>query len=76
MVARNPPLARRIPAAVDRAAAAMVTPQRILPADSCKPPQLGRYLVSASHTVEGARTLGGKQVAKVIHVSTLTFVAP
>ncbi|UKK83954.1 DUF4198 domain-containing protein [Sphingopyxis sp. BSN-002] len=36
----------------------------------------GRYLVSASHTVEGARTLGGKQVAKVIHVSTLTFVAP
>lgn len=54
----------------------MVTPQRIRPADSCKPPQLGRYLVSASHTVEGARTLGGKQVAKVIHVSTLTFVAP
>jgi hypothetical protein len=36
----------------------------------------GRYLLSASHDVEGARTLGGKPVAKTIHVSTLTFVAP
>lgn len=35
----------------------------------------GRYLLSVSHDVEGARTLGGKTVAKTIHVSTLTFVA-
>lgn len=33
----------------------------------------GRYLLSVSHDVEGARTLGGKTVAKTIHVSTLTF---
>jgi hypothetical protein len=36
----------------------------------------GRYLLSVSHDVEGARALGGKTVAKTIHVSTLTFVAP
>lgn len=36
----------------------------------------GRYLLSVSHDVEGPRTLGGKTVAKTIHVSTLTFVAP
>lgn len=36
----------------------------------------GRYLVSASHTVEGVRTLGDRQVSKTIHVSTLTFVDP
>lgn len=36
----------------------------------------GRYLLSVSHDVEGARTLGGKTVAKTIHVSTLTFVEP
>lgn len=36
----------------------------------------GRYLVSASHTVDGARTLGEKQVSKTIHVSTLTFIEP
>ena len=35
----------------------------------------GRYLLSASHDVEGARTLGGKEVAKTYHISTLTFVA-
>lgn len=35
----------------------------------------GRYLVSVSHNVEGDRTLGGKTVAKTVHVSTLTFVA-
>lgn len=34
----------------------------------------GRYLLSVSHNVEGAQTLGGKSVAKTIHVSTLTFV--
>jgi hypothetical protein len=33
----------------------------------------GRYLLSVSHDVEGARALGGKTVAKTIHVSTLTF---
>ena len=36
----------------------------------------GRYLLSISHDVEGARTLGGKEVAKTYHISTLTFVAP
>lgn len=36
----------------------------------------GRYLLSVSHNVDGARTLGGKAVAKTIHVSTLTFVEP
>lgn len=36
----------------------------------------GRYLLSVSHDVAGARTLGGKTVAKTIHVSTLTFIAP
>jgi hypothetical protein len=36
----------------------------------------GRYLVSASHNVDGDRTLGGKPVSKTIHVSTLTFVEP
>lgn len=36
----------------------------------------GRYLLSISHEVEGARTLGGKEVAKTYHISTLTFVAP
>lgn len=36
----------------------------------------GRYLLSVSHEVEGARALGGTTVAKTIHVSTLTFVAP
>jgi hypothetical protein len=35
----------------------------------------GRYLLSISHDVEGARTLGGKEVAKTYHISTLTFVA-
>lgn len=35
----------------------------------------GRYLLSVSHDVEGPRALGGKKVAKTIHVSTLTFVA-
>ncbi|MGL3823081.1 DUF4198 domain-containing protein [Sphingopyxis sp. R3-92] len=35
----------------------------------------GRYLLSTSHDVGGARTLGGKTVDKTIHVSTLTFVA-
>ena len=35
----------------------------------------GRYLLSTSHDVEGARMLGGKTVEKTIHVSTLTFVA-
>ena len=34
----------------------------------------GRYLLSTSHDVEGARTLGGKEVAKTYHISTLTFV--
>ncbi len=33
----------------------------------------GRYLLSVSHDVEGDRALGGKTVAKTIHVSTLTF---
>ena len=36
----------------------------------------GRYLLSTSHDVEGARALGGKDVAKTYHISTLTFVAP
>ena len=36
----------------------------------------GRYLLSVSHDVAGARTLGGKTVAKTIHVSTLTGTAP
>jgi uncharacterized GH25 family protein len=36
----------------------------------------GRYLLSASHEVEGARTLGGKDVAKTHHISTLTFRTP
>lgn len=36
----------------------------------------GRYLLSTSHEVEGARKLGGKSVAKTHHISTLTFVAP
>lgn len=36
----------------------------------------GRYLLSANHNVEGERTLSGRAVAKTIHVSTLTFVAP
>lgn len=36
----------------------------------------GRYLLSTSHDVEGARTLGGKEVAKTYHISTLTFIAP
>lgn len=35
----------------------------------------GRYLLSVSHDVEGARALGGKSVAKTYHVSTLTFLA-
>ena len=35
----------------------------------------GRYLLSTSHEVEGARTLGGKSVAKTHHISTLTFLA-
>ncbi len=34
----------------------------------------GRYLLSVSHDVAGDRALGGKTVAKTIHVSTLTFV--
>ncbi|WP_077146999.1 DUF4198 domain-containing protein [Sphingopyxis sp. KK2] len=36
----------------------------------------GRYLVSASHTIDGDRALGGKQVSKTINVTTLTFVEP
>ncbi|HET6526981.1 DUF4198 domain-containing protein [Sphingopyxis sp.] len=36
----------------------------------------GRYLLSTSHEVEGARTLGGKSVAKTHHISTLTFRTP
>ncbi|ALH81735.1 DUF4198 domain-containing protein [Sphingopyxis macrogoltabida] len=36
----------------------------------------GRYLLAVSHDVEGERTLGGKTLAKTIHVSTLTFVEP
>jgi hypothetical protein len=36
----------------------------------------GRYILALSHSVDGPQTLGGKDVAKVYHVSTLTFVAP
>lgn len=35
----------------------------------------GRHLLSASHDVEAVRALGGKEVAKTYHISTLTFVA-
>lgn len=34
----------------------------------------GRYLLAVSHPVEGAAKLGGKDVSKVWHTSTLTFV--
>ncbi len=34
----------------------------------------GRYLLAVSHPVEGAAKLGGKDVGKVWHTSTLTFV--
>lgn len=36
----------------------------------------GRYLLAVSHETEGPATLGGREVAKVYHVSTLTFVKP
>lgn len=34
----------------------------------------GRYLLAVSHPVEGAAKIGGKEVSKVYHTSTLTFV--
>lgn len=34
----------------------------------------GRYLLAATHKVAGPETLGGKSVANVHHVTTLTFV--
>lgn len=36
----------------------------------------GRYLLAVSHQVEEPATLGGREVSKVLHVSTLTFVNP
>lgn len=36
----------------------------------------GRYLLTVNHSVDGPRALGGQSVAKVHHVSTLSFVAP
>ena len=36
----------------------------------------GRYILAASHAVDGPRTIQGQTVAKVHHVSTLTFVNP
>lgn len=36
----------------------------------------GRYLLTANHMVDGQRSLGGKIVAKVNLVSTLTIVEP
>lgn len=37
--------------------------------------QKGRYIVTLNHSVDGPATLGGQTVAKVHHVSTLSFVA-
>lgn len=36
----------------------------------------GRYLLTANHMVDGPRSLGGKTVAKVSLISTLTVVEP
>lgn len=36
----------------------------------------GRYILAVSHSVDGPATLGGQTVAKVHHVSTLTFTKP
>jgi uncharacterized GH25 family protein len=38
--------------------------------------QKGRYIMSVSHSADGAATLSGQQVSKIHHVSTISFVAP
>lgn len=45
--------------------------QLVLPASA-----KGRYIIAARHAVDGPRTIQGQAVAKVHHVSTLTFVNP